>query len=731
LALVVGGVIGNLLVGTGLSNNYAFAGYIDDVRLYTSALNAHEVAALYSNPALTQSIGVSNSYLPITGYTKPVLPGVTANVVDSKVSQTGQYMVAVTSASDSPLARLTLDNTNVDSQGVLTPATGAGTVTYSSSIKQVGSHSAFFNNTAGSGNNNYLNYTVPSSLYTPSTLTISTWIYPTAIPAAGQSCFFAFNNNISAAGPYIAITDAGILTCAYYTTTSSNNAISSGTVSLNTWSHVSAVYSAGTVSLYLNGILQSTASYTGLLSLNGGGNISNVFLGAVYPSAFAYAGYIDDVRLYTSALSASQVASLYSTNAAINNVFYSTDYGANFSALSIGSSPMTACAISYDGSYLTVANASTVYVLNRNSSTYTLALGNGAGQTNQASNSIAIGNLAGQTNQSANSIVLNASGSALNTGSAGFYVSPVGTTAGLPMDLLGYGADSQIVKTGITVLPGGQVGIGTVTPAAALDVWGSIYSHGGYQKLGAFMKSYVYPGVVGGAVVGVVSSGGTEIPTIYMTDSAYVGIGTTNPQAKLHIVGETQVFQIQNTGTSSNYMLLNTSNNAGRMFIGMDDSNGNGLFGGGSAYMNWIGTATNAPLGFATGNAERMRITGTGNVGIGITNPSATLHVAGTAMASFFNTSNVNYNLTTSAQTIYSISTNTSGFIMIIGVNGAGNSSKYMGWFEWTSGSTNATVTQLVASSGGGTLAVTITGTAIQASIDTGTYTFNVRVLLL
>ncbi len=91
-------------------------------------------------------------------------------------------------------------------------------------------------------------------------------------------------------------------------------------------------------------------------------------------------------------------------------------------------------------------------------------MGSGAGQINQAINSIAIGNGAGAVNQSANSIVLNASGSALSADASGFYVAPIAGTAGLPMDLLGYGSDSQIVKTGVTVLPGGNVGIGTTNP---------------------------------------------------------------------------------------------------------------------------------------------------------------------------------------------------------------------------------------------------------------------------
>lgn len=55
-----------------------------------------------------------------------------------------------------------------------------------------------------------------------------------------------------------------------------------------------------------------------------------------------------------------------------------------------------------------------------------IAIGNLAGYVSQGSNAVAIGYLAGQTSQHTNSIILNASGSALNSGTAGaFYVAPL------------------------------------------------------------------------------------------------------------------------------------------------------------------------------------------------------------------------------------------------------------------------------------------------------------------
>lgn len=651
-----------LVVGAINTSSFAFAGYIDDVRLYTQALSAHEVAALYANPALTQSVGVSSSYLPITSYSKPTLPGATANVVDAKVSQTGQYMVAVTAGADSPLARLTLDNTNVDAQGALTPATGAGSVTYSSSIKQVGTHSAFFNQTAGSTNPSvYLNYITPSVLYTPSTLTMSFWMYMTAIPASGISIPIAFSNGTSVGGVSFFIPTIGDtrVRFAYTGTVSGYAEIYEGGsgVTVNTWYHIVGIANAGVTQLYVNGSLVSSGTYSGSLCLQGGGNMTHFLLGAQYPSgtyAGAFNGYVDDVRLYTSALSAAQVASLYSTNAAINNVYYSVDSGATFNALSIGSAPMSNCSISHDGSYLTVANtAGTVYTLNRNANTYTLALGNQAGQVNQASNAIAIGNLAGQMNQSANSIVLNASGSALNATAPGFYVAPIADTAGLPMNLLGYGADSQIVKSGVTVLPGGGfsggIGIGTNPQGRSMI---DIYSVSGlpgiyatnpstYQTIGLRISNtnvynsgielsmsgssgWAAPGSFGIYMGNNVLSG--RFPFIIAGDTGNIGIGTAVPVSTLHVNGWGQFGDVYDGSRYGDLQVTRAAGASDNKFHISIIRNGNKV--GGLGFYPGSNTVCLLNNNDTTG-LNGIFIKEGGNVGIGTTNPQATLDVWG------------------------------------------------------------------------------------------------------
>jgi len=176
--------------------------------------------------------------------------------------------------------------------------------------------------------------------------------------------------------------------------------------------------------------------------------------------------------IVTASISLTGQYIVFITQGTTNNVYYSTNYGASFTGITVGSSAMTSCAISVDGSYITVSNATAVYTLNANTAGYSVAIGNSAGLINQGQNAIAIGNQAGAANQSAGSIVLNGTGSALNAPMPGLFASPI-SNASLSsqptVNLLGYGSDSQIVNTGASVMS---------IPNATLDVNGSIAAKG-------------------------------------------------------------------------------------------------------------------------------------------------------------------------------------------------------------------------------------------------------------
>ncbi len=650
---------------------------VTDFRMFNRALNAAEVSQLYTNknygqPALgplvtsesgeyvlaaNQSVAaVANGYLTnhqISSYSNPLLSGISGPIVDTAVSQSGQNMVLITSSRQNnlyysrdygatftgltigssslasglvPLARLPLDGSAIDLQESLSPATGAGTVTYSTSIVKVGSASAFFNNTAGSTTpTNYLNYTVPPALNATPILTMACWVYPTALPLSNEAFPIGFNNGAQNPGSNLYIRSNG--TCGFGINGNSGSGVSivsSTTITINMWSHLIGVVSGGVASLYVNGVLQGTAVVSFTPSLAPFGNpVTNLFVGALHTAYGAFAGYVDDVRIYTSALTAADVLTLYNNGTAVTND---------------RSWPMVSCSISNDGSYLTATNsAGDVYRLNSNSQGYSLAIGSQAGQVNQAQNAIAIGNQAGVINQSANSIILNASGSALNTNSSGFFVSPIGTTSGLNMELLGYGADSQVVRTGVTVAPGGNVGIGTTNPNSALEIYSanpsiSLKSSSGGTSDQSSNISFKNASYTNAIITGIERANGYNgiwagdltfqnyysnglFERMRITAIGNVGIGTTNPGDRLHVYGypEYSAIFLGQSATSDKTSILKyyqgSGSGTGRLTIGHYGDN-----------LDAVGTGINILKG--------------GNVGIGITNPSYKLHVVGDIYAS-------------------------------------------------------------------------------------------------
>lgn len=95
--------------------------------------------------------------------------------------------------------------------------------------------------------------------------------------------------------------------------------------------------------------------------------------------------------------------------------------------------------------------------------------------------------------------------------------------------------------------------------------------------------------------------------------SGLVGIGTTGPQQLLHVKGDDKGLRIED-GSSSVYYDINR-----------DDSDG---------LLRFFGNQGSPYSGYkfiANSGTEVMRLTATGNVGIGTTSPTRTLHVSGNA----------------------------------------------------------------------------------------------------
>jgi len=90
--------------------------------------------------------------------------------------------------------------------------------------------------------------------------------------------------------------------------------ITGSTVSVNTWYNLCAVLSGTSIQAYLNGVSLGTASFNTSVW-----NVTNLYVGrsGQYNNA-AFPGYVEDVRVYTAALSAQQVNSIYKQNGVLS-----------------------------------------------------------------------------------------------------------------------------------------------------------------------------------------------------------------------------------------------------------------------------------------------------------------------------------------------------------------------------------------------------------------------------
>ena len=196
----------------------------------------------------------------------------------------------------------------------------------------------------------------------------------------------------------------------------------------------------------------------------------------------------------------------------------------------------------------------------------------------------------------------------------------------------------------MTILPTGEVGIGTENPLATLDVEGT----GDGSELLRFStdRPWVFrqtdsginskltlQSIINDKKFEILSSDSTNRTAVFHSNNAHsnvllvpdggeVGIGLNDPQAKLHVLhnSNSQYPQLRLTEDADDYARIKMESNLNP-----------------GAFWDIAGKAdtitANSKLNFYFANSlssgDRMTITGLGDVGIGIANPSARLDVLG------------------------------------------------------------------------------------------------------
>jgi hypothetical protein len=257
-----------------------------------------------------------------------------------------------------------------------------------------------------------------------------------------------------------------------------------------------------------------------------------------------------------------------------------------------------------------------------------------------------------------------------NAGSTSSYVSLYNAVDG-GIDLMANFASSKITfgtagTEAMRILSNGRVGIGTNSPAELLEVEGNIRGRSFYVDSGATGKGYDF--AVSGSGAGTanmfcpsgftIGFGTNSIERMRIDASGNVGIGqTTEALAKLAVYGgrlyvdstSEYTIRISNTGAVGGFIGTPASGALGfygstgteRMRI---TSSGNVSIASGilelAAQAKIIGSSDNLQISadpnnvsgastieFLVDGSERMRINSSGNVGIGSSSPSTTIHV--------------------------------------------------------------------------------------------------------
>ncbi len=208
----------------------------------------------------------------------------------------------------------------------------------------------------------------------------------------------------------------------------------------------------------------------------------------------------------------------------------------------------------------------------------------------------------------------------------------------------------------------GNIGIGTSSPSQKLEVAGTIYSNSGGFKF----PDGTTQTTAAGAGTALWTTSGSDI---YNSNSGNVGIGTSSPSQPFEVNSSTTVPLITSTGTyGGNYV--------GGGFLAQGAPRANGYFafdtskewfmgipyGGNSGFaINYKATAshTNATSDVTGigGSSNYLFIDTSGRVGIGTTNPSTKLQVAG--------------EISPSADNSYTLGDSSLRFTSVYAVNGA------------------------------------------------------------
>ena len=273
--------------------------------------------------------------------------------------------------SNVPTIQLTFDGTLVDANGT-TIATANGSPSYVTGIVGT-SATSFAANTSGGAASYYITLAWPGS----SNFTLSGWFNANSFAGTTPILFSSYNGSVTTY-----INNSGVLTISFPTGGNSGTTnMTSSAISLNTWYNFTYIFQTGGLcSFYLNNVL--VGSFT---NVSGVGTFatSAILIGAGTSGNYAFKGYIDDFKVYNSAIpykpiTVQSIATKYSYSAVSDNGQYmlvglengnllmSSDHGTLWSEVTsvAGLGVWSGLAISSTGQYMIASGNGQSYSTN-------------------------------------------------------------------------------------------------------------------------------------------------------------------------------------------------------------------------------------------------------------------------------------------------------------------------------------------------------------------------------
>jgi hypothetical protein len=190
-----------------------------------------------------------------------------------------------------------------------------------------------------------------------------------------------------------------------------------------------------------------------------------------------------------------------------------------------------------------------------------------------------------------------------------FYNITAGNDSGIGTGIKLYSSSISGTQSGIDIDANGNVGIGNTAPNARLAVTGTA-NISGNVVIGGSLTSANLTTTTNTAAVGTAA---------YFVANGNLGIGTTTPASKLHVIAPNDTITLESTATTDRTTIKYLTNgNDWELGARGSAGNPNNVF-----YLYDVASAS-----------YRMVVNPAGNTGIGNTAPTAKLHVQGTILAS-------------------------------------------------------------------------------------------------